>query len=95
MIWTVVVENTVTGVIQTPIVHGEWSGKLALKKARYQYDSVTDNTRVVCLVKGQHDQSVFPSIDNTVYQSHPTKADTSQTCEGEGSSFYEVGGGGL
>ena len=62
MIWTAIVEDTETGVIQTPVFNGSWSCKPALSFALDNY--TTSTARVVCVIKGGHSQTVYPSADN-------------------------------
>ena len=57
MIWTAIVENTTTGVIHTAVFHADYSGKLAIQKARK--DVHEDSDRVICILKGDQSKILY------------------------------------
>lgn len=65
MVWTAVVEDTTTGVIQTPVFHGMWSGKKAYDHALSEYAPEGEDKRVICLIKGIQDQNIYYKAGGT------------------------------
>tara|TARA_X000000950_G_scaffold167249_1_gene204234 strand:- start:4249 stop:4494 length:246 start_codon:yes stop_codon:yes gene_type:complete len=62
--WTGVIENQITGAIRTPVLQAEWSGKAALSFFESECVGGDGTERVVCIIRGKQDQSVYPSVDN-------------------------------
>tara|TARA_Y100000590_G_C14851597_1_gene687855 strand:+ start:81 stop:275 length:195 start_codon:yes stop_codon:yes gene_type:complete len=63
MVWTAVVEDTTTGVIQTSVFHGDWSGKEAILAFKKTLPSES-GSRLICIIKGVHDQTIYTGGDS-------------------------------
>lgn len=60
VIWTAIIQNSLTGKVRTPVVQASYSGREAMEYVKDNYLS-GDGESLVCLVRGSQAQGVYPN----------------------------------
>ena len=63
VIWTAIIQNSLTGKVRTPVVQASYSGREAMEyvKDNYLSDGPDGEESLVCLVRGAQAQGVYPN----------------------------------